>query len=528
MGRVIPRLGSFALTWALALAGGMQILSAGDSFSETPAPASINPTRCEKQRETPTHAGRKNQRGRKRASLVSMPPVSGSATVLILSPDSTTMQDSGSARASVPTGTPAAGPEKGWTPAAYVNSRLPRWLRLSGQFRNRDEAPTAYSFTPGNNDAYALTHTVLDLDATPTSWLHAFVQARDAEVMGANPKNVTSSMKDAFDLAQAYIELRNADQGWFSLQVGRQQMLYGDERLVGRSDWSNASRSFDAVRLRLQSRAYGARVDVFASSVVKNYPTSHDRILPGQNFYGMNLTFAKLVPKATIEPYLYVRTLPSVTGVDKLRGNERLFTSGFRTNGTLRGGFDYKVRYSFQSGHLADDPIHAWGGYGVLGYTVSRQRLQPRFSIEYAYASGNKSMGNRVVGTFDQLYPTSHGQRGITDLFAEENIKDLKPAFDFKPLRKAKVVIMLNRLSLASRYDGLYDAHSVALIVKPPSGGALSSNIGTEADLYGTYDINPRLQFGAGIGHLYAGPFLKQNSAGASVTYPYIMLDYHL
>ena len=357
--------------------------------------------------------------------------------------------------------------------------------------------------------------------------LHAFVQARDAEVMGANPKNVTGSMKDVFDLEQAYIELRNADRGWFSLQVGRQQLRFGDERLVGRSDWSNASRSFDAMRLSLQSQAYGVHFDAFASSVVKNYPTSLDKVLPGQNFYGTNVSFAKLVPRATIEPYFYVKTLPSVTGVDKLKGNERLYTSGLRTSGTFGDGFDYKVRYSFQSGHLADDPIHAWGGYGVLGYTVSRQHFQPRLSIEYAYASGNKSMGNRVIGTFDQLYPTSHGQRGLTDLFAEENVKDLKPAIDFKPVKKVKVVIMLNQLALASRYDGLYDAHSVALIVKAPSGGAVSGRIGTEADLYGTYDINPRLQIGAGMGHLYAGPFLKQNSAGASVTYPYIMLDYH-
>lgn len=424
------------------------------------------------------------------------------------------------------TGTPTAEPEKVWTPAAYINSWLPHWLRLSGQFRNRDEAPTAYSFMPGNNDAYALTRTVLEFDATPTPWLRAFVQARDAEVMGANPKHVTSSMKDAFDLEQAYIDLRNGDNGWFSLQAGRQQIYFGDERLVGRSDWSNASRSFDAVRLRLQSQTYGVRVGIFASSVVKNYPTSLDKVLPGQNFYGTNVTFSKVAPKTTIEPYLYVKTLPSVTGVDKRKGNERLYASGLRVNGTFGRGFDGKVRYSFQSGHLADDPIRAWGGYGVLGYSIPNRRLQARFSLEYAYASGNKTSGDRVIGTFDQLYPTSHGQRGITDLFAEENIKDLKPAFDFKPRKNAKVVFMVNRLSLASRYDGLYDAHSVALIVKAPSGGALNSNIGTEADIYGTYDLKQGLQLGAGIGHLYAGPFLKQNTAAGSATYPYVMLDY--
>ena len=443
-----------------------------------------------------------------------------------LASDSTMPPNEGSASPAVSGGPPRPEPGKGWTPSAYVNSRLPEWLRLSGQFRIRAEAPTAYGFKSGNNDAYALTRAVLEIDAAPISWFHAFVQARDAEVMGANPKNVTSSMKDAFDLTQAYIELRDAEQGWISLLAGRQQLYYGDERLVGRSDWSNASRSFDAVRLRLQNQTYAARVDVFASSVVKNYPTSLDKVLPGQNFYGTDMALAKLAPKVTIEPYLYVKTLPSVRGVDRLAGNERLYAFGLRLNGGSGRGFDYRGRYAFESGHLADDPIRAWGGYGVFGYTIPKSHFQPRFSIEYAYASGNKTPGDRVIRRFDQLYPTTHGQRGITDLFAEENIKDLKPGFDFNPMKKMKISFTVNRLGLASKYDSLYDPHSEVVIVKVPAGGALSTDIGTEADLFGSYEINQRLELGAGFGHLYGGPFLRENSQVGNVTYPYVMLNY--
>jgi hypothetical protein len=565
MGRVNSRIGSLALACAFVVAGGTQIMNAIDRFSDTPAPSSTSrASSSKKQHEATRRAPRINRRAILRAAHVSTPPASPPAartatspdalslfatipasapaadpkagwmasvpipaTVVILAPDSATPPDNRPANSAAPAGAPAPETEKGWTPAAYFNSRLPQWLRLSGQFRNRDEAPTAYGFKSSDNDAYALTRTVLQLDAAPASWFHAFVQARDAEVMGANPKNVTSSMKDAFDLEQAYIELRDKEHGSVSLQAGRQQMSYGDERLIGRSDWSNASRSFDAVRLRLESQTYGVRADVFASSVVKNYPTSLDKVLAGQNFYGTDVALTKLVPKVTIEPYLYVKTLPSVKGVDKLPGNERLYASGLRLRGGFGGSFDYRVRYTVESGHLADDPIHAWGGYGVLGYTIPHSRLNPRFSIEYAYSSGDKTVGDRVIGTFDQLYPTTHGQRGIADLFAEDNIKDLKPAFDFNPMKKMKISFMVNHLGLASRYDSLYDPHSEAVIVKVPKRGALSTDVGTEGDIYGSYDINPRLQLGAGVGHLYDGPFLKENSAGGSVTYPYVMLDYH-
>ena len=421
----------------------------------------------------------------------------------------------------------APSPDKaaGWTPAAYLNSWLPHWLRMSGEFRDREEGHTSYGFKPGVDDAYGLTRFRLGFDATPTSWLHAFVQARDSEVIGANPTHVTSSMKDVFDLNQAYIELRNGENGWFSLTTGRQELVFGDERLVGRSNWSNASRSFDAVRLMLRSQEYGARLDMFASSVVKNYPTSADRVQPGRNFYGFNLDLSKLVPKATIEPYLYVKTVPSVVGVDKVKGNERLYTSGLRWAGTIPGGFDYRARYSIQTGHYADNAIHAWAGYAVLGYTIPKSRLEPRLSIEYNYASGNKAIGSPVIGTFDLLYPTTHQWHRITDLFGEENIADLKPGFDFRPLRKMRVYLFVSDLSLASRYDSLYDTTGAAL-VKVPKNGALSKDIGKEGDIYATYDINRRLQLGTGFGHLYAGQFLKQNTPGASASYPYAFLDY--
>src|SRR5690348_7275218 len=41
---------------------------------------------------------------------------------------------------------PSSDPDGGWTPADYINSRLPQWLRLTGEFRNRVEGRTSYAF----------------------------------------------------------------------------------------------------------------------------------------------------------------------------------------------------------------------------------------------------------------------------------------------------------------------------------------------------------------------------------------------
>jgi len=421
---------------------------------------------------------------------------------------------------------PPVDPNAGWTPATYINTWLPSWLRVSGELRIRGEGRTGYGFTPDNDYSTALTRVRLGLDITPTTWFHAFVQARDSEAIGTVPSNLYSAARDVFDLNQAYVEFRNGENGWFSLKTGRQELYFGDERLIARSNWSNATRSFDAVRLTLHSNQYGIVADTFASSVVKDYPTSFDRVLPGQNFYGVNVSLTKILPKASLEPYVYLKSLPSVTGADKKTGDERLYASGLRLAGTLPGGFDYRARGSYQSGHLADNSISAWAYYGILAYTIKSTPLQPRFSIEYNYASGNKAIGSSVTGTFDQLYPTTHQWQRIADLFGEQNIKDLKPGFSFAPVKKMRVYAVYSSLSLASRYDSLYDSKG-SVLVKVPKGGALSTKVGNEADFYATYDVNRRLQFGAGYGRLFAGEFLKQNSKGADSSYPYLFMDYY-
>jgi hypothetical protein len=129
--------------------------------------------------------------------------------------------------ASTPPRAPAApDSDAGWTPAAAVNAWLPHWLKLSGEFRDRMEGHTAYGFKPGVDDEFDLTRARLGIDFVPSSYFHAFVQARDAEVFGAeNPAHTTNNMKDVFDLSQAFVEFRNAENGWFSLKAGRPKLL---------------------------------------------------------------------------------------------------------------------------------------------------------------------------------------------------------------------------------------------------------------------------------------------------------------
>jgi hypothetical protein len=405
-------------------------------------------------------------------------------------------------------------------PASEVNKFFPSWLHFSGEYRIRPEEHTAYSFTPHNNDGFVLSRLRLNLEFTPTTWFNAFVQAQDSEPGGIAPAHITTSIKDVFDLRQAYVQFQNGENGWIRFRVGRQELRYGQERLVGVSDWTNAPRVFDAFRLVLGTTK--DHVDLFSASVVVNNPVAFDNHTGGMNFHGMYGSFSSLVPKAHVEPYVFWKALPLVKSEEGTLGNENLWTYGFRWTGELPLNFDYTVETAKQTGNFANDTIAAWAGYANLGYSIPKLRFKPRFLLQYDYASGDNKLKDGKVGTFDQLYPSNHDVFGLVDLFGWRNIIQQRAGLEVKPANHLSVLADFRDLYVANGNDALYSSTG-AVLVKTPATGALHRDVGLEPDLSAKYDVQKNVTVGAGYGYLFAGRFLTENSAGdrASIVYTF-------
>lgn len=414
-------------------------------------------------------------------------------------------------------------PANSFFPASTLNEELPNWLRVGGEYRVRPETHSGYSFAPHSSDGFFLSRLRLNVEVKPVSWFSAFFQAQDSEAIGIQPAHITTSIKDAFDLRQAYVEFRNSEKPWFRLRAGRQEFRYGQERLIGVSDWTNAPRVFDAFRLTVGSDS--SHVDVFSSSVVMNHPTSFDNHAGGMNFHGVYGSFAHLVPRSTVEPYVLWKALPLVKSEKGVAGTEDLWTFGFRWFGNLPLHFDYTVEMARQSGSISTDRVDAWAGYWIAGYTVAKLPLKPRFSAQYDYASGDKKIGDGVVGTFDQLYPSNHGVFGLTDLLGWRNIRQTRVGVELKPTEQIKITFNYRDLRLAELSDALYSSTGTVL-TKIPARGALHGDVGQEPDLFVTDDLRKNITLGAGYGYLFPGEFLKENSPGVRNAILYTFATY--
>ena len=398
-------------------------------------------------------------------------------------------------------------------------SSVPKWATFDGQLRGRTENQTSTDYVSGNEQLYEMTRIYGGMEVRPSRYLTGYIQFMDTHALGLPLRYVAANMRDAFDVRQAYLDFHFKQ---YTIIAGRQELKYGGERLVGISDWTNNSRTWDGFLGRVGDKN---RLDLFATSVVAVHPTSLDTHGAGLTFFGAVGTVGTWVPHAVIQPFVYVKAFPRVESQQGIFGTETAVTPGVEAAGNIPGGFDFDGLIAVQRGSYSNDSIDSSAGYIKAGYTLQNLFLKPRFLGEYDYASGNTRQDLNKINTFDQQYPSNHNAFGLTDLFGFQNIKQERMNLDLTPAKHVSVLLQQEWLQVASRFDNIYSG-SAATVVKAPTTGLLSGDIGREFDASGKWVIHDYLVMNVGVGHFSPGTAMRENGHGAPLTLAYFGLTY--
>jgi hypothetical protein len=406
------------------------------------------------------------------------------------------------------------------TAADAFNKELPHWLSLGGNYRARFEGYTGGSYKPDTTDAYMLSRFTFGLTIRPVSWLKFYGEGYDARAIGKEP--AVPPYQDTWDIHQAYVEIGDSATGMFSVRAGRQEMSFGDQRLIGPSTWSNTEHTFDVVRGTFRYKS--VRLDAFAASLVNPVDGTWDHHQQGNNLHGLYGSIEKLIPRATVEPYFMWRLQPRVKNEAGLIANVDEKILGTRIVGKLPLAFDYGTEMVKETGSLGTDHIQAWAGHWVAGYTVQPLWATPRIFGEFNFASGDADAHDGVRGTFDLLYPSGHDKYGLTDQIGWRNLKDIRAGVEIKPRKNLGISLVYNDWFLASATDAMYNSSGTAVFRS--AAGTAGTHIGQETDAIGTWVVVKSLTASAGLGHIFPGEFLKKTTPGAAYTYPYISFTY--
>ena len=412
----------------------------------------------------------------------------------------------------------------GWLfPITKLNEFLPHWIQFGGQFRDRVESPDGLSYAPVH-DTYNLTQLRLGVYIQPTKWLELVGVTQDSRVFFNQHVATASPYQNIWDIREAYAQIGSSSEGWIDLVGGRQMFSFGDERIIGPSEWLNMGRTFDTIRVDVHP--HGVKVSIFAASVINAIDGQIDHHIEGNNIYGIYTSFSRLISHATLEPYLLWRVAPGDVPLQETEGHGHLseVTGGAHIAGTLPVNVDYDVEMNKQTGSLGHYSIDAWAGHWNAGYTFPNARIHPRLFIEYNYASGTKNPNGDTWGTHDQIYPSSHDKMDFADQFGWRNIEDLRAGVNEKVATRWTLTEMFDDLWLATKNDAVYGSSGAIAVAADPA--ATSRHLGTELDLIAEYRQNPHVTYGFGLGHLFAGQFLSEDTRGKDYNYPFAWATY--
>jgi hypothetical protein len=426
-----------------------------------------------------------------------------------------------------------------------------------------------------NNNSYFLTRAMPRVGFTD-KWYQVFAEGRtssslddERDVNRAAPGKGLTEHDSDLNLHQAFVFVGNHKEFPVSLKLGRQELVYGDQRQLGHFRWNNNARTFDAAKVRYQNKWLG--VDAFTGGVVSNDNHNFNDSRYGTDlFSGAYFNFPTVAKNETVEAFIYNRNVNEDTVKENYGGVpapfrnpniQDLYSVGLRVKSKpgAYGPWDYSAEVMHQFGTInnqtaagayvgpAGTPAaiaaarereqEAYAAILGLGYTWTESTMQPRLAFIYSYASGDKDRLDGTSGTFQNLFATTHLHYGYMDLNSLQNLHDLRLAYTFKPVSTVTIALEAHQQFLDTAQDYWYNVAGVARNgggygVPGTAAVGSSTNLGQELDLViGWYPaIHTHVELG--VSHYFRGDYIKEslsdNGGSKDASYVYLQLTLNL
>lgn len=431
---------------------------------------------------------------------------------------------------------------------SIVTFDLEERTRFEVRNNNRD---FDHSISDDNDDAWLLNRFRLGAAVKPESWLKFYAQSQDTREWNSKRANIPgvrgTEGGDAFDLRQAYFQVADPENHPLGFTLGRQILSYGDQRLVADSRWGNFGRTFDALKLRLETKEFWA--DAFVARPVQIKRDVFNDSDSADNFYGLYGSSNALKFQSTDWYLLYRDKEDHQPDLDPTNRwsplgtwsgpAQRTATIGTRwkSNKAL-ADWDYTIEGAFQFGDVWTGDRsgtrlehHAYAVHSSGGYTWKDAIWTPRLGIAYSHSSGDHDPSDSWSGSFQNLYPSNHAKFGDMDEFGWRNVHHIRLPLTLRPTKRLELEIAYNAAWLADTHDYWYRSNGVSTLRTRTSGGAdvrllsASSFAGQEIDLNARWKAADWLNVDAGYAHFIPGAYLQDTGPADDADFGYLSVQ---
>lgn len=382
---------------------------------------------------------------------------------------------------------------------------------LGGEYRLRHhhEVNLRGSNLTGLSDDFLLHRTRTYTNLQYSDWFRFYGEAIDAvsEFEDLPPRPIEENRFDALNLfADAKISEYCDGDLWG--RVGRQELLYGEQRLISPLDWSNTRRTFDGAKGFYRGKTWDVdgfwtRPVPFAQHV--NSDSNFDSPDQSQEFMGLYGVYKGR--KDHVYDFYFLR-LAEYDGPGTFFSPEDFDanTLGTRWKGK-NACWLWELEGGYQFGDFGDRDQSAGFLTGGLGREWICRKSKPTIWFYYDWASGDREPADGHHGTFNQLFPLGHKYFGFADLVGRQNINDVNVLWTASPHENIKLLLWYHVFFLDEPRDALYNANGTPIRVDPT--GASGRDVGQELDFTVQYVFGPRADILFGYSHFWAGDFVQ-------------------
>ncbi|MDN3724164.1 alginate export family protein [Aequorivita sp. SDUM287046] len=389
---------------------------------------------------------------------------------------------------------------------ARANSQFSVDAQLRPRFEYRHGYKTLF---PDNTAAFISQRTRLNL-TYKTENLHFYLSPQDVRVWGDVPQlNVAD--ENGFSLHQAWADIKLASE--LFLKIGRQEIIYDDQRFFGNVDWAQQGRSHDAAILKFEPSLFkvhfGAAYNQDGEALTGNVLTTNT--YKSFQYVWLHKNWEKLAAS-----FLFLNNgLQYIDETDAAKNDTRFSqTAGVHFSASIKG-VNFISNFYYQFGNdLADNDLSAYL-LSVEAIYAATEKLNLSLGGEMQSGNDYGAPANGKNEAFNPLYGTNHKFNGYMDYFYVGNHIDNVGLVDFYGTANYS----FNTKSKI--YLGLHQFFSAAEVASNAS-----QNLGFEIDFVTSYKLREYVGFQAGYSHFFATKgteIIKNNFDGNTNNWAWVM-----
>ncbi|MEM1187490.1 MAG: alginate export family protein [Pseudomonadota bacterium] len=248
-------------------------------------------------------------------------------------------------------------------------------------------------------------------------------------------------------IQEAYVDLSLGDA---TLRIGREELKFGSQRLVGWRDGTNVRRTFDSLRLTQTHGDWVVDTLYAQEVVVEPRGTFNDESSSGRSLAGVYAT-GRTALTSIDAYYLWSRRdeRPTIEGT----ANQRRHTVGTRVFGDA-GPLFWNWEAALQFGEHGDSDIRAWTLATNTGYRFDAL-WSPSIMLSANVSSGDSARDDGRLETFDALYPRGSYFSEIAQI-GPSNFYNVNPYLGLQPREDIVISMDLNWFWRNELNDGVY------------------------------------------------------------------------